>query len=232
MKRVRLLGLALMAVFALGVAAAATASAAPGILFLEKESAPVEFTGTSGAGELKTPAGTIKCTANTDSGTIGTTGETHPNLGTATITFTGCKEKKVETLLACSSENAKGEKDAKETILLKGDLHVVELLNAKNELEAGVAVILLETLLLNCGGGKVEVRGAAFGLVLASLTADVTAATLDFVAAGETCDTSDTLCKEIKEKFPLEGNFSGKFEKAEEITEAKVTFNKMVLFDD
>ena len=232
MKRLRPLGLALIAVFAIGVIAAATASAAePGLLFLGKETGPVTFTGTSGKGELITPVGTIKCVANTESGTLGEAGQTHVTLGKATIDFTTCAKKEGETEISCRSEVA-GVKDPKGTILVdNADVHAVNLLSAKNVLEPGLSVRINGTLMLNCGGIIVEVRGAAFGVVLASLTADVESAGLDF-EGGLKCDTSDALCEKIMSEAPLEANLTGKFEAAEEITKAEVTFNKMVLFDD
>jgi hypothetical protein len=218
---------------ALAGISSATASATAGLLFLEKEAAPVTLEGTGGATELKVGLNSIKCTAVKEAGTIGTAGETHPSLGLLTSTLTGCKENKGESKLACSSENAKGEKDAKEAILVQNaDAHVLELLSTSNELEPGVAEILSSTLLVTCGIGKVEVRGAAFGLALGSLTADITEAKLHFAEGGEMCDEFDILCIAIAKNSPLEANFTGKFEKAAFIGECVPKANKMVLLAD
>jgi hypothetical protein len=234
MKHLKALGLALMAIFALALAASATASATERgwLVTLAGQSAPVKVTGTSGAGTLTSPGGTITCEKNTDSAELGKAGETHVALGTGTTTFTGCKE----GALKCFSETSAGEKDPSGTILLSGAVHLVNLLKG-TELEPGLVVLIGNVaggvIKLKCGTGIVEIKGAAFSLFLVtSLTADVESGTADFIKEGETCDTSDTVCKEIKEKEPLLANFSGTFEKATEETTATLTISPMVVVDD
>jgi hypothetical protein len=211
MRHVKLLGLALMAVFAFGVFAAASASATEpsGLLYLSGEEGPVTIKGTGGGAELKT-TGLLKTAINSTAikfeAELGKGEGTHSTLGTTTVTFEGSKLGKI----ACSSENIKGEKAAKETIVLTKedtDVHTVSLLNGTT-LVAGLLIGLLELvegekkldLTLNCGGVKVLVLGATFLEVQkASQTADVTE-----VAIASTklkCDSADTLCKTELEKW-------------------------------
>jgi hypothetical protein len=232
MKQLRLMGLALMAVFALGVVVVASASAAEaGLLYLTGEKGAVTFEGTGGEGTLTSTAGTITCTATSTTATSTQT-EKHVTSGTATIGFTGCKETKETTKVACNTEG-----DAKEAILLPANFTLFNALNSgKTELEPGIGVTLTSTLKIKCGAVSiVEVKGTALGLITgASLTADITEAKLHFINAGETCDSEDTFCKEHTQGTAGEllANFSGKFEKATEQTDVGIKTNKMVLIDD
>jgi hypothetical protein len=218
MRRIKLLGLALMAVFAFGVLAAASALATEpaGILFLPGEEAPVLIKGTGGAAKLNT-IGLLKTELVSKTITFEAEfgkGETsHATLGTVKVNFEGVKLGKI----ACSSENIKGEKAAKEVVeLTKPDTdgHTVSLLNGTT-LVAGLLIGLLELvegkepekkldLTINCGGVKVLVLGATFLEVQkASQTADVTE-----VAIASTplkCDSADTLCKTELEKWGATG---------------------------
>jgi hypothetical protein len=88
MHRLKLVGLALIAVLAVGVTTAASAMAAlPEVLLLGTEKFPVAFEGTSGKGKLVTVGGKeIKCTKGKNSGSV-----TGAKTGTATLTFEGCE---------------------------------------------------------------------------------------------------------------------------------------------
>jgi hypothetical protein len=234
MKHLKPLGVALIAISALALAASATASATERgwLLTLAGQSAPVTVTGTSGAGTFTSPGGAITCEKNTDSATLGKSGETHVTLGTGTTTFTGCKE----GALKCLSETSAGEKDPSGTILLTEAVHLVNLLKG-TELEPGLVILIGNqagaVLKLKCGTGLVELKGAIFGLFLVTnLTTELEAGTADFVKAGENCDTSDTVCKEIKEKEPFLANFSGTFEGATLETTETLKITPMVLIDD
>jgi hypothetical protein len=212
MRRIKLLGLALMAVFAFGVLAAASALATEpaGILYLPGQEGPVIVKGTGGAASLSTIGllrpSTISSTSVKFEAELGAKGDTHSTLGTVSVVFEGAKFGK----LGCSSENIKGEKAAKETIVLTKedtDVHTVSLLNGST-LAAGLLIGLLELvegakkldLTLNCGGTKILVLGATFFEVQkASASADVTE-----VAIASTklkCDSADTLCKAELEKW-------------------------------
>jgi len=237
------LGMAVAAVFTLGAIVSAPASA------LEAGLLPLPGTTFEGIGlegneavatTLKTPGGEIACTTILASASLGMgVGEkTHIKLGIISVDFTGCKKGKIN----CSSENIEGGKDPKETILLNPaytTMQFVNLLNAAKELEPGVAIALLELelagkklpLVINCGAIKVMIKGSELGLILASLTVDVTSITLDFTPAGETCDTGETTCEKYAAE-PLLGNFAGVFESAALSTKVVLTSKEMFLVDD
>jgi hypothetical protein len=206
MRSIKLLGLALMAVFAFGVVVAATASAEEkepaGLLYLSGEEGPVKVNGAVVAAQelkvtgLKNEVALVGTEVSFE-GELGKGEGTHSTLGTLTVTFKGVKKGKI----ACSSENAAGTKDAKEVVLLQAantDVHTVSLENAAGKLLPGLLVGLLEEskkdLTINCGGVKVLVLGATFLEVKgASATADVTEITV-LPLEGAKCDKNDSLC--------------------------------------
>jgi hypothetical protein len=231
MRLLRLLGLTLLAAFALGAMAAATASATePGLLPLGGEfKVPVGMTGkTEVTSELKSGGQTIACTALTlENGELGKGESKHITLGTGLLKFTKCTLKG----LACQSLNAAGAKDPEGTILAPVDFHFINVLK-ESTLEPGIAVIILENIKFECGGLRIEVRGVVKGLIIdASLTADILDGTLHFIAAGETCDTSDTICEQLAKK-PYEALTKKEFAKAEQIAELPITLSEMALLDD
>jgi hypothetical protein len=226
-----LLGVALLAIFALGAMASAMASATEaGLLYLEKaEKVPFTFTGTGGKGELVLGTNSTKCEALTAKGE--SSEKKHVVLGTGSITYTGCKLEKEKVKSACSTEGA-----AKETIVVPVDIHLFNALEG-TKLQAGLAVLILNPpLKVKCAAGVevVEYRGWTFGLVLTTnLTSDVEKVEAHFFAAGETCDTGETFCENIKKnKELLEANFTGKFEPTQLIQLASLTFNQGMLVDD
>ncbi len=249
MKQLRLLGLALMAVFALGAVASAVASAdVSGILFLAGEEGPFAFSAKGGAAKLATAEKkvSLECTEVTGEGESlkeEAGSKKHYKLGTGSVTFKGCKEKKGESLGACNTEGA-----AKETLVVPFDWHIYDAL-AGTTLKAGISFLILNPpLIIKCfaGTAKVEVKGAALG-TLSCLSGqeclngsvDVKDVTATFVGAGVTCDTSGTECAKIKKEEPFEANFSGKFEAAEETAEATLASitkgeskEKMFFIDD
>jgi len=91
MKRIRIVGLCLIAAFAISIVASSVASAAQPVFYTKAEvgvaSGPVPFTGTLGAAFLEGKSGTkITCTAGTATGEV--TGPTTEK--NAVTTFTGC----------------------------------------------------------------------------------------------------------------------------------------------
>jgi hypothetical protein len=231
MRQLRLLGFTLMAVFALAAIAAATASAAePGILPLATEfKVPVSVKGeTKVASVLTSGTSTVICKELTlEKGELGKGEAKHITLGTATLKFTGC----TSSGLACQSLNAAGTKDPENTILAAVDVHFINVLK-ETTLEPGIAAIILENVKFECGGVLIEVKGVAKGLIInASLTADITTGTLDFIAAGEKCDTSDTVCEELAKK-PYEAKTKKVFEAATQTAELPITLGEMALLDD
>src|ERR1700704_1320512 len=213
MRRVKLLRLVLMAIFAFGVVIAATASAEEkepaGLLFLPKEEGPVTLkaeggeVGFSSAGLKKVE---LKCTKVKASGESNAGEKLHITLGTLTLDFEGCKLGK----LACSSENIKGEKDPKETVLMAAvdtDVHFVSLEKEK-KLVKGLLIGLLELVegakkldvTLNCGGAKVLLLGAVF-LEAAGGSATEEVKEVKIKDTPLKCDEKDLLCKEELAKW-------------------------------
>lgn len=125
MKRIRLLGVALMAVFALGVIAAASASAQEPTKVLPEptEAKPLMGTSKSGPGTLLTVGkNEVTCKKDTD-----TFSATTPNLGTFHATFEECKTVVLGQKLTCT-----GVGDKEGLILLLGTVHYwLALLSAK-----------------------------------------------------------------------------------------------------
>lgn len=138
MKRIRLLGFALMAVFALGVIAAASASAAEPTKVLPEPTAkePLTFTAKGGKGTLLTVGGNeVKCEQAKGSGEFAS-----PNLGKGTVLFEKCKAK----VPIIGTAPCTGEGDNKETILFKGGVHYwLALLSGK--LVAALVFLFLES---------------------------------------------------------------------------------------
>jgi hypothetical protein len=229
MKRLRLLGLAILAIFALGAATSATVSATEaGLLYLEKSGFTLTFTGSGLSGELTVGLNSIKCSI------INVKGESkeakHVILGSGTIDFIGCKLSKEKIVTACNTEG-----DAKETILLPADFHFFNALKGP-ELESGIGILILKApLKIKCAAGTslVEVKGWALGLVLTTnLTSDLEVVELHFFAEREFCDFSEAFCEKVEEKEPLEANFTSKFEKASLVQLVSLLFNQGMLVDD
>jgi hypothetical protein len=91
MKRIRIVGLCLIAAFAISIVASSVASATQPVFYTKAEvgvaSGPVKFTGTLGAAFLEAKSGTkITCLAGTATGEV--TGPTTEQ--NAVTTFTGC----------------------------------------------------------------------------------------------------------------------------------------------
>jgi len=236
MKQLRLLGLALMAVFALGAFASAVASAdTAGILFLAGEAGPFGMSITGGASKLATKGGALTIECGEVTGTATSVAEeegskTHYKLGTGTVTFKKCKEKKGESVGACNTTG-----DAAETILVPFDWHVFNALEGST-LQAGISFLILNPpLIIKCfaGTAKVEVKGAALGLLKClpgqeclNGSKEVTNVLAHFQASGENCDTTGTDCEKLKKEEPFEANFAGKFEAGEETAEATLALKK------
>ncbi|MFI4991957.1 MAG: hypothetical protein ACHQHO_13735 [Solirubrobacterales bacterium] len=239
MKQLKILGLALIAVFALTAVAAATASAelgevTPGLLFLKGPVFPITMTSSGGPAVLTVPGvGTIRCETFENAAKFeNENGNIPPHvqlIKTVTIDFFKCKE--TVNNVACRSE-AGGVKDPKETILVVVDTHFVALLNSAKELRPGVLFIIPGVLLINCGGIVIEVKGAVAGeVILKESGEDITLLTVDLPTA-LSCDTSDGLCKKLLEEKPFLANFNGLFKLAEQKAEVDIHFGEMVKVDD
>ncbi len=154
MQRLKILGVALMAVFMLGAFVSATASARVEVLPEGKEET---WKGESGKGTLEVLKGNkVTCAKDKSEGTI----EATKPLGLFHITFEGCKGP-LETV--CTGL---GDKNAGEVLVLGTYHFVFDKLGAKLS-EAGVGVLfLLELLHFTCGEGIFAVLILVKGEVL------------------------------------------------------------------
>jgi hypothetical protein len=159
MRHIRLLGLALTAIFALGVVGASSAIAEnPEILPVPTPTTPLAFTidpVATSKPTLETSAGAkIVCNEAKGSGEF-----TSARLGTGTINLTG----------ECNfgGTKCKAEGDTNGTLLMKVDVHLVDVLPLANELRLGIVLQPLpQPFVLTCGLGKIELLGSAIGVVL------------------------------------------------------------------
>lgn len=158
MTRIRIIGLALVAVFAISAVASASALAAPE--FKGEGGAEVKgttFTSTSGAGKMEGTE-TIKCTASTSAGEI----TSATTVGKVVVTFTGCEDKGKK----CKSSSGAASGEIK-TVSLKGELGEVataEAASGVGELltpESGSKYVSIES----CTLFPVEVTGSVIGEV-------------------------------------------------------------------
>jgi hypothetical protein len=165
--------------------------------------------------------------------------EKDTNLCEGTIDLLGVKQGKV----LCRSENAKGEKDPIETILVAIDLELASgETAAKTLVPLGLGKVLgqssgEEELKVNCGGVKDLVRGVLACELGPGLTNIAT------TEEGEIrCKFNNTthdqevpmcvrLCEWLKE-HPFEGNLGAGFEDASIERTVKGKFNKDVFADD
>jgi hypothetical protein len=253
MKRLRLLGLMLMALLTLGSAAASTALAVePGILTL-KEVADLNVTQ-----ELLTAEKTTKAEANVGS-LAGPAEITCKKLWVLPVLVT-IADKKHWTLIKdvdlhfseCSSSGlaCSTEKDEKGVILTLVDAHFVAFLEGKLLVPGVIFLVLnakLESLPLAilCGGlVTINVKGVATAkaVQLSEKLEPMTAAELEKgtetkpftiqAVPGLKCDESDKLCKELLEPNPLLADSGEGFKAATETTEAqKMAFDLDVLWD-
>jgi hypothetical protein len=235
MKQLRLLGLMLLAIFALGSTVVASASASERGVLVLKEVASIEATGENLAnkGTLTAATNTFTCNKLSVAKLVLTEpGKEHFNLGKdINLQFSECKSGGV----ACSSEG-----DAKEIILVLVDAHLVNLLDkAGGKLVPGAFALVLSPeltatgLLILCGVVHLTIRGAFPLLVkVTSLTEKVSAFSLE--AMSVICDTeNEKVCTEILEKEPFQANFGAGFVAATEVTEAyPMKLTTAVLWDD
>jgi len=157
MARIRLIVLAVLAVFCVGVVAAATASASEGELVNAKGEALIKnkIVGTSGTTRLETLAGTsIICTSNIARGII-----TSKTGGELTVLFKGC----TSGALSCrGGKDSEGEAPAGSIYVLVGLLIkrsnaterlILLTVHKPGTLEAGEIEII-------CSGVKIKVKGS------------------------------------------------------------------------
>jgi hypothetical protein len=154
--------------------------------------------------------------------------------GEALLTFEGWKQ----GAIACRSENAKGEKDPVETVLLRVKLLVGNEESSSKTLESIVAYVLEAPFVLNCGGVKTETKGAWPCLATPTLSelaaggsVEVRCAQKEGVQSTGKCVESKETCETLASN-PLLSNLGGKFEVAGVGATVKGTFNRMVTVSD
>ncbi len=158
MRPFRILGLLLVAAFALSAVAAASASAKEVLYALNKGGFPASFESEGGEAKLVTTGGTeIKCKEVKDTGTL-----TNAHLGTSEIKFKGCTTKILITL-KCSTSGA----GAEEIVLKSGVTHLG--LADPGDLPATLFLLPEEEgkhqFKFSCGGSGVTVTGDVIGLM-------------------------------------------------------------------
>jgi hypothetical protein len=138
MKRLKILGLALVAAFALSALAVASASATVAVIL----GGPTTFTGKGGKATLSTVGGTELKAENVEA--TGTIPVNDARLGTYTFDF-----KKVTSSLGgeCTSLLANGTQDTKGLVLVEGEYHLAHLSTNHNHWEL---VFLFSTLHIEC----------------------------------------------------------------------------------
>jgi hypothetical protein len=239
MHRFKLVGLALLAVFALASVAAASASAeTPLILVLPGEKvSELKYTGEGGKGVLedaglRTIEGTkVKATA-TFAAVAGK--EADAETGEAALTFEGTKKGAV----ACRSETKAGVKDPVETILVNTALTAASEETTAKALQGVLVNTLKEVLFINCGGVKEEVTGSLPCLVTPVLSEVAAGGNVEILCSEKEGVQQTGKCVETKatcEKLagnPFLANLGTKLESAGESVTVKGSFNKMVTLDD
>jgi hypothetical protein len=159
MQRLKLLGVALMAIFALSAIAATTAAFAENPLILPEPTAtkPLTFTGAAGLGTLETTKGAlIECKKETNSGSF-TTGRT----GTITIDYEEC-----HAIISGVGEIACHSLGDKTTSILTGGTISVIDQDIGGKLMPGVLVTLTSLLHIECAlGVLILVLGSVIGLI-------------------------------------------------------------------
>ncbi|MFI4991972.1 MAG: hypothetical protein ACHQHO_13815 [Solirubrobacterales bacterium] len=237
MKQLKMIYVALSVIAFAASLTAATASAevgevTPGLLFLKGVTFPITATLAGGEAILTAGVNSIACTEAKAEASFSNEGEAvppHVRLGSnGTIDITGCTTQ--GGTVSCRSE-AEGKKDPKGTVLAAGNLDAVALLSSSKELRPGVLIIVSTPAIVNCGGLRIEVRGAlAAEGELTEATEDVTLGVARLPTA-LSCDTSDATCKAILAEKPFQANFSGTFESASITAEAHLHVSEMVRID-
>jgi hypothetical protein len=248
MRTVKLMGLAVLALFAFAASGAyaveAEESNNPRILCLVEKCSELEGTLKGGVSRLEDLAGkTIEGTAAEAKlkGCENLAGNKDINLCfDVPIHFTGTKKEKV----ACRSENAKGEKDPVEVILALLDLHMAAELTSASVLQPLLLAKVLgtdltETLTINCGVVKTTVKGQIGCLLLPGLANIPTTTAVEVVCAlnkekhDPVTGTCNVLCTDFGATIGLISTLDGKTE-TDSWEEIKLSgnLNKDIFIDD
>lgn len=204
MHRIKVLGIAALALFAIAAISASSAMALP------EYSVSSTFTGTSGASTLETVKSgtTIECSKDKNSGSV--TGKS--GSGKFTVDFEGCKS----GAAACNSEG-----DKKGTILSEGTTTLGYI--SKSAKTVGVLIKTTEVK-ISCG------EGALLAQVKGELICPITPVNTDTTSYTQKCEKS-AKGVQTPQKFEgseksehLETSFGGAaFEESSLVTEEKLT---------
>jgi hypothetical protein len=248
MRRVKLLGLMALSLFAFAAVTASSAMAEedpnpPRILCLVAGCEAIEGTLTAGASEL---VGLSGKTITGTSAILALKGCEKSEEGTKDVTL--CKDVPLEfkgvkkETTACRSENLKAEKDPIETVLLLLDVHASTETTSGGVLEslilAKVLGVDLDTeLILNCGLVKVKVKGwigcLANGLKNIATTENFEVACVVNASHDKVTGTWKGLLTEEAEKEPLQATLNGStFEDAWETIKLEGKPTKDIFIDD
>jgi len=218
MQRFRLVGVALMAILALGAFASTAFAELPEILPIPTKAAPATFEATGGVSKLETQNGSIiECqTLDKSNGEF-----TSQDEGKTALSFLGCKAKAV----GCNTSG-----DVKERLLFpENTINLVDLKAGT----LGTLITLTKTLVIKCGVSlTIEVKGAVLGSIAGVKSGEeVSKVTASFKQGSElgvqelkTCVSLKATCE--GKEFSLEASFGKGFEKAAETAEATVKFLK------
>lgn len=237
MKRLRLLGLTLIAILTVGaLTAAATATANPTILPTPTTEAPVEFSAEGGKATLTGPGGKIEC-------------EKFKILPKSAFTSSEkAKDVHIEFEGNCKNQlgnKCKTEGELSGTILVLTDVTLVDILPAgvlalgalfellNNKLEVPVSG---KGIIITCGVGNIEVIGSVIGEIkgpktlVKTKTGELVVGEKEGKQAIKTCDELKEICSgktfELKAKFAAEEALKEVVEKAT----ATITLAKEVEF--
>lgn len=226
MQRLKLLGLALIALVALSAIGASSALALenPELLPNPTAAAPAVFSIKSGAGELQSSLANIKCKADTAKATF-----TSAREGTTTIDFTGC---------TVGGEECHSLGDSSGTILVNNaKITLVDVLLGGTTLGLGLLVQLTNEVHIECKGivGLVLVKNAVIGEFLSVANEEEikvkTIKKLDFkLLEGKqeyrTCDLPAVPCENSKKVFELKVKTILGEESGGEVSEEEVELEK------
>jgi hypothetical protein len=237
MKRLRIIGLAAFAVCMFAAVGPSGAGAEALLLVLGSEAVSgLEYTGNGGEAILEDDGKkTIVCKeVNATATFVEKSGKpADSEQGKADINFRKCKKEKIN----CRSEISETEKDPVETILV--DPGLIGSAGTKGtELRYELVNLLSQTLLINCGGVKEEVKGSVACVVTPSLAEVEAGVTVTITCTQEkgkqvsgACVEPAKACEDLKNN-PFLANLGGGFKSAGELVTVKGSFNKMITLDD
>jgi hypothetical protein len=213
MKRVKLLGLAIVAIFALSASAASVASAENVFLPEGTMANPVSFKVTSESGALSTPEGVIiECTSDAGEGAV-----TSQRLGTFEVTFKGCTT--LGGVVKCA-ELAKTDNTGE--IPVMGEFHMRMGLTGQ---PLGLILFLILHVHILCGPELILVLGCVVGPITPMNTLSSTeTVSLKTAKVGQNEITSaDNEAETAMETCKLTVERSGKTEEGGESTTEKLS---------